>query len=116
MIASLPEDNIDPDSDIEDLDGQDLATMISAVTSLSGDNECQAETAVLPIVAPPSSSNALTVLNSERALMTFTSPAAGYFNEREFQGLIPTIPEGQDTNIQQGQFGLAKSYTRYEKK
>ena len=112
VIANLPEDNIDPDSDGEDLDVQVIATMLSEVTSSSVD------VASLPVTdtTPPPSSNALTVLNSERALITFSSPAAGYFNEREFQGLVPTIPEGQDTDIQQGQFGIAKSYKRYEKK
>ena len=113
MIANLPEDNIDPDSDSEDSDVQVIAAMLSEVTSSSVD------AATLPVTDIPSeisSSSALTVLNSERSLITFSSPAAGYFNEREFQGLVPSIPEGQDTDIQQGQFGIAKSYKRYEKK
>lgn len=112
MIAALPEDNIDPDSDCEDPYVQVTVTKLSKVTLSSADGGSHAVTDA----APQTSSSALTVLNSERSLITFSSPAAGYFNEREFQGLVPTVPEGQDTDIQQGQIGIAKSYKRYEKK
>lgn len=59
--------------------------------------------------------NALTVLNSERAIMAFTSPAADYFQNREFQGLLPIAPEGQVTAVQPGQYGIAATYKKYEK-
>lgn len=57
----------------------------------------------------------LTLLNSERSIVAFSSPAAEYFNSREFRGLLPIVPEGQNTAIQQGQFGIAATYRRYEK-
>jgi hypothetical protein len=115
VMAALPEDNIDPDSDcdIEDLGG----VQMNGRPSDNGIVKSQASE--LSTAASTSDngqkSRALSVYNSERSLIAFASPAADYFNGREFQGLIPVVPEGQNTDIQQGQVGIAKSYKRYEK-
>lgn len=117
VIAALPEDNIDPDSDcdIEDLGGAQLNGRPSGKEIVK--SQASEQSAATSNFASDSSqkSVALSVYNSERSLVAFASPAADYFNGREFQGLIPVVPEGQNTDIQQGQVGIAKSYKRYEK-
>lgn len=132
VIAALPEDNIDPDSDqdsdqdqnpdfecdIEDLNGIQLGN------SLNNDDKHKTKAIISSEKAAALSntisdnstkSAALSIYNSERSLVAFMSPAADYFNGREFQGLIPIVPEGQNTDIQRGHIGIAKSYKRYEK-
>lgn len=121
MIAALPEDNIDPDSDsdcdIEDLKGVQLDNRHSEEVkkSAASDGSVQTTAAANATSENTKKTSALSVYNSERSLVAFTSPAADYFNGREFQGLIPVVPEGQNTDIQQGQVGIAKSYKRYDK-
>lgn len=122
VIAALPEDNIDPDSDCEIDDMEDihiapseshrseLAPEVTDVTSL-----CKTSVTVGDGKGSGSAAGALTLLNSERSLIAFSSPAAEYFNEREFQGLVALVPEGHDTAIQMGQIGIAKSYKKYDK-
>ena len=132
VIAALPEDNIDPDSDpdpdqiqdavlecdIEDLNGIQLSNshnnddIHKTQPLISNENS----TALSNTINDNNTkSAALSIYNSERSLVAFMSPAAEYFHGREFQGLIPIVPEGQNTGIQQGQIGMAKSYKRYEK-
>jgi hypothetical protein len=119
VIKYLPEDPIDSDSDIDIEDIQisklevvDTDRKTDGIKASESGKEVNPSTA--NSVETPSNS-ALTLLNSERQLMAFSSPAAGYFNNREYQGLIPMIPDDQDTDIQRGQFGIASSYKRYEK-
>ena len=129
-MAALPEDNIDPDSDsdpdqdpvlecdIEDLNGIQLSNshnnddIHQTQALMSSENSTALSNT---INSNSTKSAALSIYNSERSLVAFMSPAADYFNGREFQGLIPIVPEGQNTDIQQGQIGIAKSYKRYEK-
>ena len=121
VIAALPEDNIDPDID-SDCDAEDLHGV--QLGNRNSDNEIkkspassksnQSTTKLNTTIDDNQKSAALSVYNSERSLVAFTSPAADYFNGREFQGLIPVAPEGQNTDIQQGQIGIAKSYKKYE--
>ena len=127
MIEALPEDNIDPDSDPE----QDLECDIEDLNGIqlgNSHNNDDKHKIIQPLISSEKAtaishtindnstkSAALSIYNSERSLVAFMSPAADYFNGREFQGLIPIVPEGQNTDIQQGQIGIAKSYKRYEK-
>lgn len=117
VIAALPEDNIDPDSDcdIEDLGGVHLSDRPSEKEIVKSQPSEQSTVVSNSTSVNSQKSAALSVYNSERSLVAFASPAADYFNGREFQGLIPAVPEGQNTDIQQGQVGIAKSYRRYEK-
>ena len=117
VIAALPEDNIDPDSDcdIEDLGGVQLNGRPSDKEIVKSQASEQSTAISNSASINVQKSAALSVYNSERSLVAFASPAADYFNGREFQGLIPVVPEGQNTDIQQGQVGIAKSYQRYEK-
>ena len=41
---------------------------------------------------------------------SLVSAAAAHFVNRDYQGLLPQVPEGHDTNIQPGQFGIAAGY------
>lgn len=117
VIAALPEDNIDPDSDcdIEDLGGVQLNGRPSDTGIVESQASELSSAASISTSGSSQKSAALSVYNSERSLVAFASPAADYFSGREFQGLIPVVPEGQNTDIQQGQVGIAKSYKRYEK-
>lgn len=117
VIEALPEDNIDPDSDcdIEDIGGAQLNGHPNEKEVVESEASEQSTVVSNSTSDSRQKSAALSVYNSERSLVAFASPAADYFNGREFQGLIPVVPEGQNTDIQQGQVGIAKSYERYEK-
>jgi hypothetical protein len=122
VIAALPEDNIDPDSDCDIGDMEDIQVASSGrnlkATTIEGSDITSAtktDGATEGDGDSGGTANALTLLNSERSIMAFSSPAAEYFNEREFQGLLPLVPEGHDTAIQMGQFGIAKSYKKFDK-
>lgn len=124
VIAALPEDNIDPDSDSDcDIGDMEDIQIASTVRNLKVVN-AEVPDVTSAIETNPAAGgerdkdncnagSALTVLNSERSIIAFSSPAAEYFNEREFQGLLPLVPEGHDTAIQAGQFGIAKSYKKF---
>jgi hypothetical protein len=47
---------------------------------------------------------------SETRITEFVAATADHFKSRTFQGLTPAVPEGQSTDIQMGQFGIARSY------
>lgn len=137
VVSSLPENPIDSDSDceIEDMEdiridskvkGVSVSTSSAAVRGDQGGGvvnvpermtENILENNAKTTVEKKDNSNdtALTVLNSERSIMAFTSPAADYFHTREFQGLLPIVPEGQNTSVQPGQYGIASTYKRYDK-
>jgi hypothetical protein len=122
VIAALPEDNIDPDSDCDIGDMEDIQVgssgrNLKATTTEGSDITSTNKTDVATVGDRDSggTAGALTLLNSERSIIAFSSPAAEYFNEREFQGLLPLVPEGHDTDIQMGQFGIAKSYRKFMK-
>lgn len=120
VIAALPEDNIDPDSDCDIGDMEDIQIAsgeknLNAVTTELSDIRSAVETCQTGGGGSGSAVSALTLLNSERSIIAFSSPAAEYFNEREFQGLLPLVPEGHDTAIQMGQYGIAKSYKKFDK-
>ena len=132
VISALPEDPIDSDCDVDIADIEDIK--INNLISTSISNPVSNETAKsedknaslingkdkdlngkINNLQVTENETALTLLNSERSIIAFSSPAAEYFTSREFQGLVPMVPEGQDTAIQQGQFGIAKTYKKYEK-
>ncbi len=43
-------------------------------------------------------------------LSVFSSAAADYFQQREFQGLVAEVPVGHDTAIHPGTFGTSVGY------
>ena len=134
VISALPEDPIDSDSDVDIADIEDIKINNTISTSISIPTLVSNETAknedknaalingknedlngIINNLQVSENETALTLLNSERSIVAFSSPAAEYFTSREFQGLVPMVPEGQDTAIQQGQYGIAKTYKKYEK-
>lgn len=119
VIAALPEDNIDPDSDCDIGDMEDIQIAgsgknLNAVATEVSDIRSAVEICQAGGGGSDTAASALTLLNSERSIIAFSSPAAEYFNEREFQGLLPLVPEGHDTAIQMGQYGIAKSYKKFD--
>ena len=136
VIEALPENPIDSDSDveveeIENLQGRlhhfreeggekyissNIDASSSHISKIILANELSSKIDNSSRIDCDSSTNTtLTLLNSERSIIAFSSPAAEYFSSREFQGLLPVVPDGQDTSIQAGQFGIAATYRRYEK-
>jgi invasion protein IalB len=84
VIANLPEDPIDSDSDCESIEENtncDETKCINEVGLITLESE----------VMKTSNTTALTLLNSERQIMAFSSPAAGYFNDREYKGIYICI-------------------------
>jgi hypothetical protein len=97
IVELLPENPIDSDDD--------------------NDNDCgESARAQSQKGTDTSAATALVSVNNERQLTTFQSAAVEHFTSREFQGLSPNVPEGHDTTILPGQFGIAAGYVRYEKK
>ena len=141
VIEALPENPIDSDSDVEveeiensqgkvhqigeqgqkdisskvvvnsyQMSNSNLTHEMSSVCDSSSRIDCDSNT-----YSNSMTNTALTLLNSERSIIAFSSPAAEYFSSREFQGLLPIVPDGQDTAIQEGHFGIASTYRRYER-
>lgn len=50
-------------------------------------------------------------MKSESAVTIFQSAAANYLSTRDYQGLVPSIPQDMTTEIAKGQFGMSLSYT-----
>jgi hypothetical protein len=46
----------------------------------------------------------------ESRVSEFVAATADHFNSRTFKGLVPTVPEGQSTQIVMGHVGVAKGY------
>jgi hypothetical protein len=59
----------------------------------------------------PSEKSAGTVaLKSESAVTIFQSAASEYLSNREYKGLVPSVPDNMTTEIARGQYGIASSY------
>jgi len=52
------------------------------------------------------------VLQGSRALAVFHSAAGDIFKQREYQGLVPHVDEGQSTDVLPGLHGVAAGYER----
>ena len=52
------------------------------------------------------------VLQGSRALAVFHSAAGDIFKQREYQGLVPHVDEGQSTEVLPGLHGVAAGYER----
>lgn len=59
-------------------------------------------------------SGTLVRVATEGRLTVFSSAAAGFFAEREFQGLDPLVGAGASTEVRRGQFGIAAGYAQFE--
>jgi hypothetical protein len=118
ITESLPENPIDSDSEEEVTtslrDKLRAAAVAPSEDAVVGGAASASSSAVDDHANNESSSQSLTLPNSERQLVAFSSPALEYYKTREFQGLTPEIPEGLDTDIKQGHYGIAAGYQRYE--
>lgn len=47
---------------------------------------------------------------NNQQLSVFSSAAVEYFQTREFQGLTAEVPQGHDTELHNGTFGVASEY------
>jgi diphthamide biosynthesis protein 2 len=120
VVDNLPEDPIDGDDDADADAERDAAVRRRfdglRAADVGADVEVDVADACAPLCgcgAPPSSScsssTALMPANTDRQLTTFSSAAAGHFATRGFQGLLPQVPDGQDTAVHAGMRGIAAS-------
>ena len=126
VVDNLPEDPIDGDVDSDAdrdaairrrFEGLGVEVAAAAAAAAAADsaegtgNGADAEQCGCgaPMSSSSCSSTALMPTNTERQLTAFSSAAAGHFATRGFQGLLPHVPEGQDTAVQAGMRGIAAS-------
>jgi hypothetical protein len=62
---------------------------------------------------PPTSqrNNDTVAIKAESAVTIFQSAAAEYFSNRDYKGLVASVPENMTTEIAKGQYGIASSYS-----